>query len=373
MKAVVKKLFFRFRLIVLLCVIPGSFSAITCDSQTVSFYHLGNISTCVISNQTVESEGTVLNGTSSSKVKGFQMTSSNDVKFLPENLVEKLPRLLVYDVRSTAVTTVEKKHFRDQLDLEYIDLSENKIEKVSNEAFSDCENLVYLYLNDNKIKVLGNEIFSSLTNIRTLSLNTNELVEIPRNFLATNKKLEFLFLDSNRLEVIDSSFIDHLKSLEEFTIFKNDCIDTDYKIIKLSLIKQDLIANCSYKYDNGFATIRSQRADAFEFSEKLVNANEELAAENENLKKMNEDLRVALANQSVNITSQAKEIRALRQERQELLGLSANQTVDARRLQNDMTELNRTFLDLINNRNITNELLAEIASLREAVKDLKKK
>lgn len=313
-----------------------------------------------------------MNGTSSSKVKGFQMTSSNEVKFLPENLVEKLPRLLVYDVRSTAVVSVEKKHFRDQLDLEYIDLSENKIEKVSNEAFSDCENLLFLYLNDNKIKVLATDIFSSLSNIRTLSLNTNELVEIPKNFLATNKKLEFLFLDSNKLEIIDSSFIDHLTSLEEFTIFKNECIDTDYKIIQLPVIKQDLVANCSYKYDNGFGKIRSDRAEAFEFSGRLVTANDELQAENENLKKINEDLRASLASQSLNVTSQSQEIRALRRERQELLGLSANQTSDALKLQNDMSELNRTFLESISNRNVTNELLAEIASLRKAVEDLKK-
>lgn len=369
---VLKNVSFRFCLCFLFFgVFPGCFAAITCNPQTVSFYHLGNISTCVISNQTVDSEGTVLNGTSSSKVKGFQMTFSDDVKFLPENLVEKLPRLIVYDVRSTAVTSVEKKHFRDQLDLKYIDLSENRIKSVSSEAFSDCENLVYLYLNDNKISFLATDIFSPLINIRTLSLNTNELFEIPKNFLASNNKLEFLFLDSNRLEIVESSFIDHLSSLEEFTVFKNECIDTDYKVIKLAVIKQDLDANCSYKYDNGFGRTKNEWIKAVEVSGRQININHELKTVYESLKKANDDLKAALNRQSLNITSQAQEIRGLTKEKLDLMGLSANQS-DSQRLQNDMSELNRTLLESISIRNITEELLTELASLRKSVEELRK-
>jgi Leucine-rich repeat (LRR) protein len=99
--------------------------------------------------------------------------------------------------------------------LKTLNLGENIIRSIALKTFENCVNLEYLDLSNNRIEVLDEGIFSGLVSLKTLNLQNNKIRSISTKTFTQLRKLEQLFLMNNQIEVIDNSLFNSLDSLKE--------------------------------------------------------------------------------------------------------------------------------------------------------------
>lgn len=96
-------------------------------------------------------------------------------------------------------------HFPSYDNLEYLDLSKNKLECIGDSVFDRLNRLNYLYLSANKIKQLGPHAFRGLENLLVLDLANNFLPKLVN--ISTMTKLESLDVSNQN---------GNLKSIEDY-------------------------------------------------------------------------------------------------------------------------------------------------------------
>ncbi|KAK8682354.1 hypothetical protein V6N13_054743 [Hibiscus sabdariffa] len=84
--------------------------------------------------------------------------------------------------------------------LEYLDLSDNKIEDVSNQGLNNLTNLKYLDLSSNNIESLSSQDELMLTSLKELDLSYNLFRNNTISFLEGLPSLQFLSMFRNRLQ-----------------------------------------------------------------------------------------------------------------------------------------------------------------------------
>lgn len=94
--------------------------------------------------------------------------------------------------------------FLDAMDIEYIDLSSNKITKIPDNFFSDLKNLNFL------------------------NLNGNLLTSFDENLLPAENSIKEFYGNENQLQKISNKFIKNLKSAEIIELIGNSCVDNKF-------------------------------------------------------------------------------------------------------------------------------------------------
>lgn len=118
--------------------------------------------------------------------------------FLPDNVTENFPDLLVYRANDCSIKAISKRFFRGLTKLKILHLGSNKIEKISTDTFEDLAELKELFLckfyfiyaifgftkkivsGFNKIQSMSSEIFRSLNKLKKVELEKN--ICISENF-----------------------------------------------------------------------------------------------------------------------------------------------------------------------------------------------
>lgn len=225
--------------------------------------------------------------------QGFDIKNKKGVKYLPNNLFQAFPNLIVVQVFNCSVTTANKNHFKSLSKLKTLSLSRNEIEEIAAEAFADLVSLELLILNynqilfldknlfvslsmlerlfleNNKIRILHPEIFISLVNmwfinldkneilfldgntfetlisLKEMSISFNKLETIPKNLFRNNLKLERVWFEGNNIKFIDANMFDSLSDLYYVDLESNVCADKYYDVLKIDEISNDLKQNCS--------------------------------------------------------------------------------------------------------------------------------
>ncbi|CAG5106199.1 Similar to Tlr13: Toll-like receptor 13 (Mus musculus) [Cotesia congregata] len=140
--------------------------------------------------------------------------SYNDIEYL--DFLDKLPKSIAHlclnnnkilkfvhermpvkslGLYAVAETVIEKYDFNHLENLQYLDISRNKIEKIEDGTFKNLSKLITLYLNNNYLSSLPD--FSGLTHIKKLDLS------------------------NNYLSPISATAFDYLPTLEELNTFGN--------------------------------------------------------------------------------------------------------------------------------------------------------
>lgn len=79
-------------------------------------------------------------------VEGLIFSENKKILFLPENIAEKFPNLLLFFAAECSLTEVYKNNFRNLSKLDHLDLALNKIERISSDTFVDLTSLQKLNL-----------------------------------------------------------------------------------------------------------------------------------------------------------------------------------------------------------------------------------
>lgn len=221
---------------------------VVCKFELVYWSHFGELNTCVISNKHIESPDIGL--TVLTSIKAFKLVGNNNVKYLPEHIVETIPRLVAYEAKYTLVKTVERKHFQGLINLANVALGHNAIETIKSDAFAGCTKLQFLYLFHNNIRHLPSNILSPLPILKLIYLKSNNLFEIPKGFLSGNSKLERFEVRDNFIEWIDPDIFKNMTCLKNVDLQGNRCIDAKYNKASLKTLRSDLIENCSMSFED---------------------------------------------------------------------------------------------------------------------------
>lgn len=223
----------------------------------------------------------------------FNIERDPALKYLPNNILQFFPDVVVVQVLRCSVVSIKGNHFKGLSKLRLLNLAHNKIENVTSDAFVDLVSLDYLdisfnrihFLNEhtfdslttlkdielddnefqylhpklfsslvnlenidldnNKISSLDETIFESLTSLKNISMAGNKWERFPKNLFRNNLNLTQILLFDNKIKFIDGSVFDHLSSLEVVDLSNNLCLNKMYDANSFDAMKKEMTANCT--------------------------------------------------------------------------------------------------------------------------------
>jgi hypothetical protein len=230
-----------------------------------------NLSTCDLSSQTID-QPNISFSSNDSTVTVLIANFNKKMKFIPENIAEKLPYLERIEFDGDALKLIEKKHFRGLRGLKYLSLDSNQIETIEKGSFDDLEklkilglnnnkigqieflpenifssslqNLQFLRLHSNKISFLDENIFANLINVEGILLSYNSLTEISKNLFSKNSKLAMIWLDGNDIKSLSSTLFDGNNNLK-YVGLAGTCANHIYFENTIETIREDLKTKCA--------------------------------------------------------------------------------------------------------------------------------
>ncbi len=129
------------------------------------------------------------------------------------------------------------------INLRYLDLSQNKIEKIEENAFNSLINLKELYLYHNQLTKIDKNIFVSLSKLKCLSLFCNQIKEIEENAFDSLSNLRTLCLNDNQITKIENNAFNSLIKLEHLSIYCNQLTTLPLSLLLCKKLKYIDISN----------------------------------------------------------------------------------------------------------------------------------
>ena len=135
--------------------------------------------------------------------------------------MKPLVNLVQIVLNNLSISSIDSNFFKQNIKLQYIDLSSNKINVLPYNTFSHLKNLSTLGFSGNQISVLDNRTFIGLNKLYVLYLSGNKLTEIAPRTFQNLSTLSILSLTSNLISEIDSSAFTGCYKLESLDIPDN--------------------------------------------------------------------------------------------------------------------------------------------------------
>lgn len=110
---------------------------------------INSVTSCLMNISTViDSEGFTITTPVTMSVEGLSSFGNRKIKFLPENLAEKFPKLLIMWAQSCSIEKITKKNFQNLNKLLGLAIGDNRIEKIASDTFGDLLSLTHLYMGE---------------------------------------------------------------------------------------------------------------------------------------------------------------------------------------------------------------------------------
>lgn len=151
--------------------------------------------------------------------------SGNNLKELPEGLLDNATNLVNFYIESNYISKIPKNFFKNNKQLDWISFAGNSITEVGANEVSGLENLKLLDFSSNDIKKVDENALKGLTKLEQLTFGENVLTSLPDHvFEPVENCLESLSLYSNGFTKIPSG-IAKLVKLNSLAMFDNELRD----------------------------------------------------------------------------------------------------------------------------------------------------
>ncbi|XP_070557403.1 toll-like receptor Tollo [Ptychodera flava] len=144
-----------------------------------------------------------------------------------------------------AISTIKSEWFRPMYSMSKIDLQRANVEAISEDAFKHNINLRFVRLMENRINKIEPALFRNLPSLEKVLLQRNQLEYLPPDMFNGSKNTDELNVYNNRLTIISSSTgLQYMENLKRLSVYQNplDCgcdlvwfrqwIDTNDVIVK---------------------------------------------------------------------------------------------------------------------------------------------
>nr|XP_023028507.1 leucine-rich repeat-containing protein 15-like [Leptinotarsa decemlineata] len=152
------------------------------------------------------------------------------------------PNLTFVSLSRNNIDYINSSLFKNCKNVQYLNLSFNKIFDIQVDAFDRLIKLKVLDLKSNKLSVLKHGIFKNLSNLEHLDLSSNYFKTIPYGTLDSLKKLIFLSLSYNEFSILDIYMFHSLRNLEELHLNANNFNFIDGSVLVSTLPALNKIA-----------------------------------------------------------------------------------------------------------------------------------
>lgn len=172
------------------------------------------VKTCVV-NQSIDNE-TSIGSDFDSEVQSFSIHDNHNFEFLPRHIGKKFPNLKIFVTSDCELTILRNFYFKGMQQVQWMDLSGNKIATIEAGAFNDLISVEWLELDRNRITTLDGRIFAKMLNLEKLYLFNNKIKALsPATFEIPGGKLKVVGLKSN-VCINDNFGLNDLERLKPF-------------------------------------------------------------------------------------------------------------------------------------------------------------
>jgi protein toll len=126
---------------------------------------------------------------------------------IPENLLEGSAMITNIKLGGNELEVLSEILFKDQVNLEILDLSENMLTELPDKIFEKTSALRELILNDNHLTKISSYVFQTLTKLTSLSIENNQLKILEKQCFLTLGSVKYLNLANNQLS-FETDFAD---------------------------------------------------------------------------------------------------------------------------------------------------------------------
>nr|BFD32424.1 hypothetical protein GTC16762_20420 [Pigmentibacter ruber] len=157
-------------------------------------------------------------------LKYFSINENKEIDSLPENLFKNNLFLEELVLSINKIRIIPRNIFKNLKNIKEIDLHFNNIEFLESDIFSENGKLKNLNLSINKFSKFPEDLFFPLKNLRNLNFSSNYFPEIPIDLFKNNKKLEKLIIyqnGSNELSINPKLFVKEIESLKHFSPYNS--------------------------------------------------------------------------------------------------------------------------------------------------------
>ncbi|EJD73809.1 leucine-rich repeat-containing protein 4B [Loa loa] len=167
------------------------------------------------------------------------------LKRLDPDVLELYPDLEYLDLSFNKIDMIDMKIFKYQTKLRVLRLKGNQLSSLQLDSFIDLRQLQILDLSTNQLLQLEPSTFSILNNLQKLILSNNLLTKLQSETFVGLKNLQQLDLSNNRLHTIGEHLFDDITTLQSLNLSKNNLskIGSDTFASLTSLKHLDLSSN----------------------------------------------------------------------------------------------------------------------------------
>lgn len=141
-------------------------------------------------------------------------------------------------------SSIDQTDMDKMLDCAVIDLSENEIERVEKTFFDNHLQLESLNLNNNRLTFLPEHVFAGIANLKKLSLRNNFIEVLSCDLFRFNIKLEHIDFSNNQLTRVPPNVFNNLDNLRFASFSGNPCVDLAFPQTTLKELKAKLSTTC---------------------------------------------------------------------------------------------------------------------------------
>jgi Leucine-rich repeat (LRR) protein len=217
------------------------------ESVTCSFEMVGEVYSCLIRNQNINSEddmqeiaGDHLFGRSNSDVRQLISSRSTIVVF-PSLVIDRFVNLEIATLAVASMTTIQRP-ITNCANLWFVMLDSNLITSIPGGIFQNCGKITFLSFSSNRISEIHDNAFAGLSSLTTLALMHNRIPSINRNMLTPIPSLTTLAIGFNEIKNIEPSVLAVLPQLRhldlvwnDFKTWNNDILQNNQQIEQLFL------------------------------------------------------------------------------------------------------------------------------------------
>ncbi|XP_067123576.1 toll-like receptor Tollo [Centruroides vittatus] len=164
--------------------------------------------------------GDVLEGLSNLRI--FHIYINHGLSQIPSGFFKKLHNLTEINAHYCSIYSLEEDVFSDLINLKYVDLDLNNIERLPPNLLRNNKVLTQFLCSFNKITTLPTGIFHGLSELRELNLRSNRLENLPENVFLNLSSLQTLKLSENRLTLLHENTLLPLTRLTHLDLSNNN-------------------------------------------------------------------------------------------------------------------------------------------------------
>lgn len=173
----------------------------------------------------------------------LNITRSNLIALEGDLLFAGLRSLNALNLATNKISKISSNEFSNLIRLKKLLLNENQLTDIDKKLFKNNVDLEIISISSNNIEKLHFKTFSSLLKLKRINLSLNLLISLDSRLLENNVNLEVVDFSYNSLKEIDGNFFQTLVKLSDADFDKNVCIG--WLKNDIASLNKTIIQNCT--------------------------------------------------------------------------------------------------------------------------------